>query len=243
MIIHNVILICTPSPDAILAIVSIVLACVSILATTGIGTIAVLQAYHYYKMSKKSNDNIELLTRNINEAVTELKAVNTILTDSITKILGKAVTQLGKSGTSDNIKKDIVKAVTDSSGELTGKIKHVTETLDRQGKESQVGIDDLKAQVMLISDGMQKLFKIVMKQFEPEITEEGLRNHILEKISKVTDTLSFCSFKDLIQVISHQEISYDKIISEIRKMKEEGIIVYDGEELFEETKITIVKKI
>jgi len=222
------------SPISLLTVLSIILAVVSILTTLVLGTIAVFQAYHYYKLSNISNKNIEDLTKNINNAVIELKAVNKQLSDEIIKLFGKTIGKIGK-GVDTDIKRDILKGVTDSSDELKG-------ILDKQGKESQVSIDDLKAQVMIINEGMQRLFKIVMKQFEPEISEEELRSHLLEKISHLTDTLTFCSFKDLIQIISHQQISYDKIIAEIKKMKEEGLITYDGDELFDDTKITIVKK-
>lgn len=218
------------------------LAWTSISVTFILGCIAGFQAYHYNKLSNSSNKNIADLVGKINETVIELKATNKLLTDNFTKIIGKAIGHLGKAGTgAGDMKKDIEKAITDSSEKLEGKMKNVEQTLDKQGKESQVSIDDLKAQMTLLNDGVQKLFKIVMKQLEPEITEAELRTHIIEKIGHLAETLTFCSFKDLTQVIAHQDISYDKIIGEIKKMKEEGLITYDGDEIFNDTKITIVK--
>jgi hypothetical protein len=127
-----------------------------------------------------------------------------------------------------------------SSEKLESKVASVAETIYKQGKENQVGIDDLKAQMLLFNSGIQRLFDIVLKPFERQITEEELRNHLLEKVKHLTNTLTFCKFKDLIQIIAHQEISYDKIIAEIIKMKKDGLITYHGKEIFDDTEITIL---
>ncbi len=231
----------TPNASSTPNTSSEILSWVSIIVTLFLGLIAVLQAFHYYKLSKKYNENIESSVSNINNAVTKLEANNKLMTDQVMGLFGKTIGKLGKTNSDGSMKKDLEKAITDSSDKLEGRVNHVKETIDRQGKENQVGMNNLESQFMILSEGVQKLFKIVLKQLEPEITEGELRNHILEKIGHLTDTLTFCSFKGLTEVIAHQDISFNKIMDELKKMKAEGLILYEGDEIYNDTVIKIIK--
>jgi hypothetical protein len=208
-----------------------------------VGLIAIFQSWHYRKMSNLTEANIKTELSNMNDIVIKLQAVNENLNTKVFDVLNKTISKaIGSKGNPVEFKKDIEKAITDVGDSMEIKLKNVFDTVDRQGKESQVGLDDLKAQMMILNQAVQRMFKIAIKQLEPEITEPELKRLILDKITMLTDTLTFCSFKDLLEVISHQEFSFNRIIEELKKMKDEKLIMYDGDEIYHDTTITIHKE-
>lgn len=219
------------------------LAWFSIIATFVIGLIAIMQSYHYYKLSSKTNESTTSLLTKLNEIVIRLETVSGFMNDKVLSIFEKTMGQVTKgvfSGkgatTNDSMKKDLEKTITDSSEKIEGQIKNLNESVDK----NQLNMAEVRASLNIVANAVQDVFNNVINNIDDfdECSDEYeyLKTKILERCNtdiKVT-------VKDIFGITSNKISIKSKMII-IERLKVEKIIDYEGENLFESTILFIVR--
>ncbi len=202
-----------------------------------LGIFAVVQSYHYYKVSSKTNANTIQLLGKLNDIVTRLETVNSFIHDKFLGIFGNTMTKVTNAAiskksitTTDNLKKDLEKTINDSSDKIDGQIKGLTDSIDK----NQLTIIEIKSSLEVVANAIQDVFNNVLNNIddfdEGSDEKEYLKTKILERCNadvKVT-------VKDIMNNTS-SKISIENKMEIIKKLKNEIIINYEGNTLFDST--------
>lgn len=219
------------------------LAWFSIIATFVIGFIAIMQSYHYYKLSSKTNESTTSLLTKLNDIVIRLETVSGFMNDKVISIFDRTIGQVTKGALSikggatiDSLKKDLGKTITESSDKVDGQIKSLTDSVDK----NQLTIDEIKTSLNVVANAIQDVFNNVINNMDDfdECSDEF--EYLKGKIIERCNTDIKVTVKDIFGGTS-SKISIEKKMEVVKKLKSESVIDYEGDTLFDSTVVFIVR--
>lgn len=242
----------TPQADGItlssnaLTVISLIVGLISVI----LGTIAIWQAYHYNKLTSQTFTAVQGLLAEMKTSVTKaetaatkVETISQVLNDKFFSLFEKTMTQVTrgalnpKTTLGDNLKKDLEKTITDSSEKMSGEIKGLTDSMDKNHSH----ISEIKSSLKVVADAIQEIFNKAIDHIDDY--EEGqdefeyVKKKICEKCSDKSAT-----FKDLLNNTS-SKISVTKKIGFIQKLKEDKVVNYEGTELYDHTQVFVEKNL
>lgn len=222
----------------------LVLPWVSIAITFIIGLIAILQSYHYYKLSSKTNQNTNDLLLKISDIVVRLETVTNLFNDKVFVLLDKTVTKatdiastIGGS-TIDSLKKDLEKTIVDGSEKVEGQIKSLVDNVDK----NQITVSEIKTSINVIANAVQDVFNKVINNIDDFEDGSDEYHYIKSKILDRCQTDIRVTVKDIFGITSNK-ISISDKMKIIEKLKTEKIIDYQGDIIYESTIIFIIREL
>jgi archaellum component FlaC len=205
------------------------------------GIFAIFQSYHYNRVSSKTNESTNLLLLKLNDIVARLETVNGLMHDKFLAIFGKTMEQVTKGAlqggtTNDNLKKDLAKSIADGSEKIEGQIKSLTDTVDK----SHLTIAEIKSSLTIVANAVQDVFNNVLNNIDDYDECSDEYEYLKLKILERCNTDVKVTVKDIFNNTS-TKISIEKKIEAIKKMKEDALVNYQGDTLFDYTIVFLVR--
>lgn len=186
----------------------------------------------FYNMSTQVSEGIKDAAKNISSGVDKLEKLFDKLYADTFEVMRDTITDMRKHAwpeerpTEDMIKEEIEK-------KAEKKIKKLKADMQEQLKKNLVKQEITNDKIAILTGNMSRLLEKTIansRKVYSEAREETLRNRLLNYLEKALSiTSGIEASKVVIIMMKNYNFSISHIIGELRKLKKEGIITWEGE--------------
>lgn len=215
------------------------------LVALGIALFAVWLSVVFYRMSTELSDSTKEAAKGIGASVDRLEKVFDTLYSDTFSLMRDTVSDMRKhiwpeeTKPSDKISEEAEKRADQKVDALKAEIgRELAGLLERQ-QLTDVELASTRSELRsLVERAITESRKV-----EVEAREETVRGHILRQLRRLLRHRPFVTARELVDAVgARSEFSFEVLVNDLEKMKEEGIVHWEGKGLEPDSEIVLAGK-